>query len=142
MKKSSMLRDTEDPKNTFPELVGEKRLKYSVLEVAPSCSGYARPGDSPSRTLWPTVQQVRVTVCSVRESLMIHLRQYINKRVGVKLPQHSLLLHCFAAKILVIAEAYSSCLDETPLLNLLRHERNSFGKIRKVNNEKFQERHN
>jgi hypothetical protein len=26
-KKSSRLRDAEDPKNTFPELVGEKRLK-------------------------------------------------------------------------------------------------------------------
>jgi hypothetical protein len=25
--KSSKLRDAEDPKNTFPELVGEKRLK-------------------------------------------------------------------------------------------------------------------
>jgi hypothetical protein len=27
MKKSSKLRDAEDPENTFPELVGEKRLK-------------------------------------------------------------------------------------------------------------------
>jgi hypothetical protein len=27
VKKSSRLRDAEDPKNTFPELVGEKRLK-------------------------------------------------------------------------------------------------------------------
>jgi hypothetical protein len=71
-----------------------------------------------------------------------HLRHYINRRVGVKLPQHSLLLHCFAAKILVISEAYSSCSEEIPLLNLLRHKRKSFGKIRKVNNEKFQERHN
>jgi hypothetical protein len=35
-----------------------------------------------------------------------HLRHYINRRVGVKLPQHSLLLHCFAAKILIKAEAY------------------------------------
>jgi hypothetical protein len=34
-----------------------------------------------------------------------HLRHYINRRVGVKLPQHSLLLHCFAAKNLAIAEA-------------------------------------
>jgi hypothetical protein len=33
------------------------------------------------------------------------LRHYINRRVGVKLPQHSLLLHCFAAKILTKAEA-------------------------------------
>jgi hypothetical protein len=41
--------------------------------VAPSCSNYARPSDSPSRTLWLTVQRVRVTVCSVRETLTIHL---------------------------------------------------------------------
>jgi hypothetical protein len=34
-----------------------------------------------------------------------HLRHYINRQVGVKLPQHSLLLHCFAAKILTKAEA-------------------------------------
>jgi hypothetical protein len=35
-----------------------------------------------------------------------HLQHYINRRVGVKLPQHSLLSHCFAAKILTKAEAY------------------------------------
>jgi hypothetical protein len=34
-----------------------------------------------------------------------HLRHYINRRVDVKLPQHSLLLRCFAAKILTKAEA-------------------------------------
>jgi hypothetical protein len=34
-----------------------------------------------------------------------HLRHYINRRVGVKLPRHSLLSHCFAAKFLVIVEA-------------------------------------
>jgi hypothetical protein len=34
-----------------------------------------------------------------------HLQHYINKRVDVKLPQHSLLLHCFAAKILTKTEA-------------------------------------
>jgi hypothetical protein len=34
-----------------------------------------------------------------------HLRHYINRRVGMNLPQHSLLLHCFAAKILTKAEA-------------------------------------
>jgi hypothetical protein len=28
-----------------------------------------------------------------------YLQHYINRRVGVKLPQHSLLLHYFAAKI-------------------------------------------
>jgi hypothetical protein len=36
-----------------------------------------------------------------------HLWHYINRRVGVKLPQHSLLLHYFAAKILIKAEACS-----------------------------------
>jgi hypothetical protein len=34
-----------------------------------------------------------------------YLQHYINRQVGVKLPQHSLLLHCFAAKKLTIAEA-------------------------------------
>jgi hypothetical protein len=34
-----------------------------------------------------------------------HLRHYINRRVDVKLPHHSLLLRCFAAKILTKAEA-------------------------------------
>jgi hypothetical protein len=33
------------------------------------------------------------------------LQHYINRQVGVKLPQHSLLLHCFAAKILTKVEA-------------------------------------
>jgi hypothetical protein len=34
-----------------------------------------------------------------------HLQHYINRRVGVKLPQNSLLLRCFAAKILTKVEA-------------------------------------
>jgi hypothetical protein len=48
-----------------------------------------------------------------------HLRHYINRRVGVKLPQHSLLLRCFAAKILTKAEA---CLlhPEPKLFSLLK----------------------
>jgi hypothetical protein len=43
--------------------------------------------------------------CGRLDDLPSHLRHYINRRVGVKLPQHSLLLHCFAAKKLTIAEA-------------------------------------
>jgi hypothetical protein len=39
------------------------------------------------------------------DDLPSHLRHYINRQVGVKLQQHSFLLHCFAAKILAIAEA-------------------------------------
>jgi hypothetical protein len=48
-----------------------------------------------------------------------HLRHYINRRVGVKLPQHSLLLHCFAAKILAKAEA-CSLLRRSKLFILLK----------------------
>jgi hypothetical protein len=68
VKKSLRLRDAEDPKNTFPELVVEKRLKYSEREVAPPCSSYTRLGDSPSQALWPTVQWVRAAVCPVRKT--------------------------------------------------------------------------
>jgi hypothetical protein len=82
VKKSSRLQNAEGPKNTFPELVAEKRLKYSRREVAhhtagsgPPFSGCGRLGDSPS-----------------------HLQHYINRRVGVKLPQHSLPLHCYAVE--------------------------------------------
>jgi hypothetical protein len=45
-----------------------------------------------------------------------------------------LLLHCFAAKNLTIAEACSSHSTKVPLLVLLRHKRKSLGKIKKVNN--------
>jgi hypothetical protein len=55
MIKSPRLRNAEGPKNTFPELVAEKRLKYSEREVAPPRGGYTRPGDSPSRVMWPTI---------------------------------------------------------------------------------------
>jgi hypothetical protein len=48
-----------------------------------------------------------------------HLRHYINRRVGVKLPQHSLLLHCFAAKKLTKAEA-CSLLPQPKLFILLK----------------------
>jgi hypothetical protein len=48
-----------------------------------------------------------------------HLRHYINRRVGVKLPQHSLLLRCFAAKILTKAEA-CLLLPQPKLFSLLK----------------------
>jgi hypothetical protein len=51
-----------------------------------------------------------------------HLRHYINKRVGVKLPQHSLLLRYFAAKILTKAEA--CLLHPQPKLFILLKLRN------------------
>jgi hypothetical protein len=36
--------------------------------------------------------------CERLDDLPSHLQHYINRRVGVKLPQHLLLLHCCAAK--------------------------------------------
>jgi hypothetical protein len=36
--------------------------------------------------------------CKRLDDSSSYLQHYINRRVGVKLPQHSLLLHCFAAK--------------------------------------------
>jgi hypothetical protein len=59
-----------------------------------------------------------------------HLRHYINKLVGVKLPQHSLLLHYFAAKILTKAEA---CLlhPQPKLFTLLKLRNKSFDKVKK-----------
>jgi hypothetical protein len=62
MKKYPRLRKAEGPKNTFPELVAEKRLKYSEREMVPPCGEYACPGDSPSQVLQPTIQWVRATV--------------------------------------------------------------------------------
>jgi hypothetical protein len=46
VKNCPRLRNAEGPKNTFPELVAEKRLKYFEREVAPPCGGFARSGDS------------------------------------------------------------------------------------------------
>jgi hypothetical protein len=132
VKKSPRLRNAEGPKNTFPELVAEKRLKYSEREVAPPCGGtrvlaihllgFCGPPFSGCERLF-----VR---CGRLNDSPSHLWHYINRRIGVKLPQHSLLLHCFAAKNLTIAEACSSHSSEAPLSVLLRHKRKSFGKIK------------
>jgi hypothetical protein len=46
VKNCPRLQNAEGPKNTFPELVAEKRLKYSEREVAPPCGGYTRSDDS------------------------------------------------------------------------------------------------
>jgi hypothetical protein len=64
--KSLRLRNAEGPKNTFPELVAEKRLKYFEREVAHHAAGTNNlvihfPSDE-----WSTVQRVRVTVQRVR----------------------------------------------------------------------------
>jgi hypothetical protein len=66
VKNSLRLWNAEGPKNTFPELVVEKRFKYSECKAVPPYDGYVWSGDSPSRALWSTVQWVRATVQRVR----------------------------------------------------------------------------
>jgi hypothetical protein len=66
VKKSQRLRNAEGPKNTFPELVAEKRLKYLERKVAHHAAGTNDlvihfPGAE-----WSTIQWVRATVQRVR----------------------------------------------------------------------------
>jgi hypothetical protein len=69
-----------------------------------------------------------------------YLQHYINRRVGVKLPQHSLLLYCFAARNLTIAEAWPLHSNEASPRVLLRRKK-SFGK-KVINFKKLLEIHN
>jgi hypothetical protein len=69
-----------------------------------------------------------------------YLQHYINRRVGVKLPQHSLLLHYFAARNLTIAEAGPFHSNKAPPRILLRRKK-SFGK-KVINFKKLLEIHN
>jgi hypothetical protein len=69
-RKTRRLRNAEGPKNTFPELVIKKRLKYSKR--------------------WLVHRSASIHALAVR---LLLLQGYINRQVGEKLPQHSLLLH-------------------------------------------------
>jgi hypothetical protein len=62
VKKSPRLRNVEGPKNTFPELVAEKRLKYFECEVAHHAADMRDLAIHLPRAEWSTVQWVRVTV--------------------------------------------------------------------------------
>jgi hypothetical protein len=66
MKKSQKLRNAEGPKNTFPELVAEKRLKYFKREVAHHAVGTIDLVILFPSTEWSTVQRVWATVQRVR----------------------------------------------------------------------------
>jgi hypothetical protein len=61
-KKSPRLQNAEGPKNIFPELVAEKRLKYSEREVAHHAVGMRGLAIHLPSAEWSTVQRVRVTV--------------------------------------------------------------------------------
>jgi hypothetical protein len=64
--KSPRLQNAEGPKNTFPKLVAEKRLKYSEHEVAHHAAGTQGLVILIPSAEWSTVQRVRVTVQRVR----------------------------------------------------------------------------
>jgi hypothetical protein len=59
-----------------------------------------------------------------------HLWHYINRWVGVKLSQHSLLLHCFATKTLTKAEACLLHLHPKLFVLLKLRNKKNFGKVK------------
>jgi hypothetical protein len=89
-RKTQRLRNPKGPKNTFPELVIEKRLKYSER-----------------RTVH---RSVNVGGLAVR---LLPLQHYIRRHVGEELPQHLLLLHCCAVKIFNQSRSFPDCSFQT-----------------------------
>jgi hypothetical protein len=61
VKKSQGLRNAEGPKNTFPELIAEKRLKYLERKVAHHAAGMNDLVIHFLGAEWSTVQRVRAT---------------------------------------------------------------------------------
>jgi hypothetical protein len=57
--KSQRLRNAEDPKNTFPELVAEKRLKYSKRRVVHRLANTGDLAVHLPSAKWSTVQRVQ-----------------------------------------------------------------------------------
>jgi hypothetical protein len=100
VKKSLKLRVAEGPKKTFPELVAEKRYNFRARS-SPIMHIYLLGFCGP---LFSGCGRVFVR-CGRLDDSPFYLQHYINRQVGVKLPQHSLQLHCFAAKNFTIAEA-------------------------------------
>jgi hypothetical protein len=100
VKNSLSLRNAEGPKNTFPELIVEKRLNIPSARRSHHMTGtrdlvihllaHCGPPFSGCGRLF--------NGCGRLDDSPSHLRHYINRRVGVKLPQHLLLLHCCAAE--------------------------------------------
>jgi hypothetical protein len=133
VKNSLRLRNAEGPKNTFPELVVEKQLNIPSARWSHHMTGtrdlvihllahFGPPFSGCGRLF---------SVCERLDDSPSHLQHYINRRVGVKLPQHSLLLYrCAAEKFdhsrslfIVFSIKASSCFSFVI--------RESFGKIAK-----------
>jgi hypothetical protein len=60
--KSPRLRNAEGPKNTFPELVAEKQLKYFERKMVHHAAGTNDPTIYFPGTESSTIQRVRATV--------------------------------------------------------------------------------
>jgi hypothetical protein len=94
------LQNAEGPKNTFPEVVVEKQLNIPSARRSHHTTGmrdlvihllahYGPPFRGCGRLF---------SMCERLADSPSHLQHYINRRVGVKLPHHLLLLHCCAAE--------------------------------------------
>jgi hypothetical protein len=66
VKKSPRLRRAEGPKNTFPELIAEKRLKYLERKVAHHAVGTNGLVIHLAGAEWSTIQRVRATAQRVQ----------------------------------------------------------------------------
>jgi hypothetical protein len=125
VKKSPRLRRAEDPKTPSLSSLPRNDHKISSARWSHHAAGKCVLAIHLLRFCGPPLSECgRLFVrCGRLDDSSPHLCHYINRQVGVKLPQHSLLLPCFAAKNLTIAEAYSSHPAEAPLLVLLRHKK-------------------
>ena len=119
--KSPRLRNAEDPKNTFLELVAEKRLKYFEREVAHHAAGTNDLAIHFPSAEWSTVQRVWVTVQRVRATWRFTFPPTtLYKQTGrCEVTTTFIAIALFAAKILTKAEA-CSLLPQPKLFILLK----------------------
>jgi hypothetical protein len=69
--------------------------------------------------------------CERLDDLPSHLQHYINRRVGVKLPHHLMLLHCCAAEKFDHNQSLSTVFSIQALFCFSFVTRGSFGKDKK-----------
>jgi hypothetical protein len=100
VKNSFRIWNAEGPKNTFLELIVEK-----ILNIPSARWSHHRTGTHDLVILLlapcgpPFSECERLfSGCRWLDDSPSHMQHYINRRVGVKLPQHSLLSYCCAAK--------------------------------------------
>jgi hypothetical protein len=109
VKKSPRLQRAKDPKTPSLSLLSRNDHKISSARWSHHAAGKRVLAIHLLGFCGPPLSECgRLFVrCGRLDDSPPHLRHYINRRVGVKLPKHSLLLPYFAAKKLTIAEAYS-----------------------------------